>query len=150
MEIPAVVAGLDHDAGQRVNRAERGAVASSVAGSEAGSIEHLAYFAILGGMSERDADWPAFNAGLQVLLLVDAWIGGNDASRASEYGIRAVRSAIEAVPATIAARQILSRIVDAIEVPGTPDAEQIGRHLMGYGRSLDYDGRYALAADVYR
>lgn len=101
-------------------------------------------------MSEGDADWPAINAGLQVLLLVDAWMSGNDASRASDYGIRAVRSAIEAVPATVTARQILSRIVDAGEAPGSPGMVQIGRHLMGYGRSLDYDGHYALAADVYR
>jgi tetratricopeptide (TPR) repeat protein len=121
-----------------------------VASSVAGSIEHLAYFGILGGMSEGDADWPAINAGLQVLLLVDAWMSGNDASRASEYGIHAVRSAIEAVPAAVASRQILSRIVDAGDVPGSPNLVQIGRHLMGYGRSLDYDGRYALAADVYR
>ena len=118
--------------------------------SVGGPIEHLAYFGILGQMSEGDADWPALNAGLQVLLLVDARLSGTDASRTSEYGIRAVRSAIDAIPATVPARQILSRITDACEASSGADVLQVARHLMGYGRSLDYDGRYALAADVYR
>jgi hypothetical protein len=146
MEMVGPKSGLMAVAGNAAERAERGAVASTVSGP----IEHLAYFGILGQMSEGDADWPALNAGLQVLLLVDAWLSGNDASRASAYGISAVRSAIDVVPATVAARQILSRIVDGCEATGEPDVHQISRHLMGYGRSLDYDGRYALAADVYR
>lgn len=121
-----------------------------MADTVAGSIEHLAYFDALGRMSEADADWPVLNAGLQVLLLVDAWLeSGADASRASAYGIRAVRAALEAVPTTVAARQILSQIIDASEAAGAPDSRRVARHLMAYGRSLDYDGRYALAADVY-
>jgi len=122
-----------------------------VADMVTGSIEHLAFFEALGRVTETDADWPVLNAGLQVLLLVDAWLDHvPNSSRASVYGIRAVRSAIESVPTTSAARQILNRIVDAGESAAEPDALCVARHLMGYGRSLDYDGRYALAADVYR
>jgi tetratricopeptide (TPR) repeat protein len=122
-----------------------------VADTVTGSIEHLAYYDALGRMSETDADWPVLNAGLQVLLLVDAWLDrGTSAARASAYGIAAVRSAIDGVPTTVMARRILSRIVDAGDQASEPDAPHIAQHLMAYGRSLDYDGGYALAVDVYQ
>lgn len=115
-----------------------------------GSIEHLAYYDALGRMTETDAEWPVLNAGLQVLLLVDAWLDrGANAARASAYGMAAIRSAVDGVPTSVTARQILFRIVDAVEAAGEPDAQRVARHLMTYGRSLDYDGRYALAVDVY-
>lgn len=116
-----------------------------------GSLQHLAFFEVLAGMEEFDGEWPATSAGLVVLRLVDAWLDeGPDVVAPDAWSLRAVREAIDAVASQRGVRAILGGIVDVLQSPATrPSITRIAPRLMAYGRALDYDGRYTLAADVY-
>jgi tetratricopeptide (TPR) repeat protein len=116
-----------------------------------GSLQHLAFFEALAGMEEFDGEWPATSAGLVVLRLVDAWLDeGPEVAAPDGWSVRAVREAIDAVAPERSVRPILSGIVDVLQSSsGQPSVSRIAPRLMAYGRALDYDGRYALAADVY-
>ena len=116
-----------------------------------GSLQHLAYFEALAGMEEFDGEWPATSAGLVVLRLVDAWLDeGPDVVAPGAWSLRAVREAIDAVASERGVRAILAGIVDVLQSSGAqPSITRIAPRLMAYGRALDYEGRYTLAADVY-
>lgn len=112
-------------------------------------LRHLAFFDALAETDENDPSWPALSAGLVVLRLLDSFL--EDGPSALEaWGLRAVRDAVQAVRGGDPARAILNGIVDAIESTSGPAAAAIAPRLMAYGRALDYDGRFHLAADVYR
>jgi tetratricopeptide (TPR) repeat protein len=114
------------------------------------TLRHIPFFEGLATSSEDDPDWPATSAGLVVLRLVDAWLEeGPSVATADAWGLHAVRSAIAEVDAGRPVRAILSGIVDAIERATVADMGLIAPRLMAYGRSLDYDAKYTLAADVY-
>jgi tetratricopeptide (TPR) repeat protein len=116
-----------------------------------GSLQHLAFFEALAGMEEFDGEWPATSAGLVVLRLVDAWLDeGPDVVAPGAWSLRAVREAIDAVASERGVRAILAGIVDVLQSAGAqPSITRIAPRLMAYGRALDYEGRYTLAADVY-
>jgi tetratricopeptide (TPR) repeat protein len=112
-------------------------------------LRHLAFFDALAETDENDSSWPAISAGLVVLRLLDSYL--EDGPSALEaWGLRAVRDAVQAVRAGDPARAILGGIIDAIEAATGPAAAALAPRLMAYGRALDYDGRFRLAADVYR
>jgi tetratricopeptide (TPR) repeat protein len=46
-------------------------------------------------------------------------------------------------------RGILAAVIDAVEQARVPDVRQVAPRLLAYGRSLDYDAHWALAADVF-
>jgi tetratricopeptide (TPR) repeat protein len=56
---------------------------------------------------------------------------------------------VESIPETQMARTILMSIVDSVESAQVPDVRPLAPMLMAYGRSLDHDGRWSLAIDVY-
>lgn len=115
------------------------------------TLRHLAFFEELAALDESDAEWRSVTAGLVVLRLVDAWMEeGAHCTTADAWGLRAVRAAIEEMPAGAAARAILRSVVDAMEESAVPDMSAVAPRLLAYGASLEYDARYALAADVYR
>ena len=115
------------------------------------TLQHTAFFDVLGGMSEADPEWSATTAGLTVLRLVDGWLTeGSRAAQASVHGIQAVRAAIDAIPDEQLSRPILSAIVDAIEGASMPDIRPLAPRLMAYGRCLDHEAKFALAIDVYQ
>ncbi len=102
-------------------------------------------------MPASDPEWHALQGGLRVLELVDAWLTPDERIPApiAEH-VLAVIGALEAMPVTNAARAILTGIAIAIEHAGVPDVRLIAPRLMAYGRSLDYDAKWSLAADIYR
>jgi hypothetical protein len=115
-----------------------------------GSVKHIAFFDMLGEMSESDPNWRGINAGLQVLRLVDTWLAeGRTPPQRPTWGLRAVRAAMMEMSALSPARQILGGIADAIEGSATVSLDSIAPRLMAYGRSLEYDASWSLAADVY-
>ncbi len=127
-----------------------GAIPGTVADAEQ-PLPHLAFFEALSGIEESDADWRPFTAGLVVLRLVDGWLGGEShAPQALAHEIRAVGEAVDAVPAGSPARAILGGIVESIERSPIRDVRPIAPRLMAYGRSLEYESKWMLAADVYR
>lgn len=119
------------------------------------SIPHLAFFEALGSLRESDQDWRPLHAGLQALRLIDVWLG-DDFESACEgpvditWQLRGVRVAVEAVPTTNLSRSILLSVVETLEAASDRNPATVAPRLMAYGRSLDYDARYAQAADVYR
>jgi tetratricopeptide (TPR) repeat protein len=111
-------------------------------------LRHLPFFEDIAGREEGTADWHASTAGLVVLRLVDTWLEHGNERRDVEWTVRSVRCAIEAVSDGATIRTILDRVVDALE-EGRPDFHVVVTPLMAYGRALEYDAKWSLAADVY-
>jgi tetratricopeptide (TPR) repeat protein len=113
-------------------------------------VRHLPYFTELAALDDNDASWRAVSAGLVLLRLVDAWIEeGAEAVAADGWGVRSVAAAIEEMPAGLPARAILMSALDALTDARGGDVHAVAPRLMAYARSLDLDGKWALAADVY-
>jgi tetratricopeptide (TPR) repeat protein len=115
------------------------------------TLRHIAFFEELAALDERDAEWRSVSAGLVVLRLVDAWMEeGAHVVAGDAWGVRAVRVSIEEIDAGTPARALLGSVVDAMEGSAVTDMSAVAPRLLAYGQALEYDARYALAADVYR
>lgn len=111
---------------------------------------HLPFFAELASLEDGDPSWRAVSAGLVVLRLVDTWIEeGAGAVAANGWGMRSVDAAIEEVDAGLPARSVLQSVVTALKSSPANDMRAIAPRLLAYGRALDLDAKWALAADVY-
>jgi tetratricopeptide (TPR) repeat protein len=111
---------------------------------------HLSFFTELASLQDGDPSWRAVSAGLVVLRLVDTWIDeGVAAVAANGWGLRSVEAAIEEVDAGLPARSILDSVVTALKSSPPNDVRAIAPRLLAYGRALDLDAKWALAADVY-
>lgn len=112
---------------------------------------HLVFFEALADMEECSAEWRAVSAGLVVLRLVDAWAAEGRAIVAEDaWGVRAVRAAIEGMDEGTPERALLGSVVEAVTSAPTVDVGLIAPRLTAYARALDFAGKLALAADVYR
>ena len=115
------------------------------------TLRHLPFFIELSRLRESDEAWSTTTAGLVVLRLVDAWIEeGPSAVAADAWGPRAVRTAIDEIRARTPVRSILSGVVDAMAGAKTVDIGKVAPRLMAYARSLDFEGKWQLAIDVYQ
>lgn len=115
------------------------------------TLRHLPYFIELSRLRESDDAWRAVTAGLVVLRLVDAWIEeGPSAVAADGWGARAVRSAIDEIPPRTPVRSILNGVLDAMVTAKAVDVRRVAPRLMAYARSLDFEGKWQLAIDVYQ
>ncbi len=113
-------------------------------------LRHSAFFSELSSLGDSDSSWRAVTAGLVVLRLVDAWVEeGAQVVTADNWGVRSVRAAIDDLPPAMPARTLLGGIVDALTSARAGDLHAVAPRLMAYARSLDLDGRWTLAADVY-
>ena len=114
------------------------------------SLRHLPFFEEVATHEEHEAEWRAATAGLVVLRLFDAWLEeGASAVVPDSWNVRAVRTAIEEMDDGTPMRAILGSIVDAMQTSKGADTHEAMPRLMAYGRALEYDGRWALAVDVY-
>jgi tetratricopeptide (TPR) repeat protein len=119
-------------------------------GDKQRTMRYLAFFEALAGIEDEGPLWHSLSAGLVTLRLVDDWIArGGTEPGGDLWAVQAVRQQIEHVPVADPARTILSGIVDEVERPGPADAVRIVPRLMAYGRSLDFAGRWALAAELF-
>lgn len=115
------------------------------------TLKHLAFFEELASLDESDSNWRGVSAGLVVLRLIDAWVeDGADAVLGDAWGVRAVRAAIEEIPAGTPTRVILGGVVDALERSAPNDMHAVAPRLIAYARALEFESRWSLAADVYR
>ena len=111
---------------------------------------HLPFFAELAALEDGDPSWRAVSAGLVVLRLVDSWIEEGAAAVASDgWGLRSVEAAIEEIEEFLPARSVLKSVVTALKSSPPNDMRAIAPRLLAYGRALDLDAKWALAADVY-
>jgi tetratricopeptide (TPR) repeat protein len=113
-------------------------------------VRHLPFFTELASLEETDPWWRAVSAGLVFLRLVDSWIDeGGDAVTADGWGIRSVAACLEEMPAGMPARAILVSALDMLTSARSGDMHTVAPRIVAYARSLDLDGKWALAADVY-
>ena len=113
-------------------------------------IAHTAFFSSLGNMRENDPAWSPTFTGLAVLRLIDSFRDNPDRyHRAEEMTIVATRAAASAVREGDPTREVLLRIISLLDQTKQL-SPQIGRELLNYGRALDLEARYPLAADVFK
>lgn len=111
---------------------------------------HLPFFTELASLEENDPWWRAVSAGLVFVRLVDSWIDeGAEVVAADGWGVRSVRASLEEMPAGMPARAILMGALDLLTKARSGDMHAVAPRLMAYARTLDLDGKWALAADVY-
>ena len=94
--------------------------------------------------------WQPTLAGLAVLRLFDSIAEDPRLDARDDWTARrTTRDVVSAVPEGNPARAILTRILDRLErVSGI--SEDIGRELLAFGRSLDFEARWDLATDVFQ
>lgn len=119
-------------------------------GDKQRTLRYLAFFEAMADLEDEGPLWHSLSAGLVTLRLVDEWLArGGSEPGAGQWAVQAVRQQIECVPVTDPARAILEGIVCEVERPGEAVAARIAPRLMAYGRSLDFAGRWALAAELF-
>ena len=113
-------------------------------------LRHVPHLEAIASSEEGDAEWEAATAGLVVLRLVDAWIeDGPGAIRDDEWGLRAVRNAIDGIESHEQIKTVLSSITNLVESSATIDMGLLAPRLMAYGQLLEYESRWTMAIDVY-
>lgn len=113
-------------------------------------LRHHAFFETLGSVSREEGLWRSTFAGLAVLRLVDQTDDSGDVTAAPPWSVlHTTREAIAALSTGDPARGILTRVVELID-SGRRISAEVGDQLMAYGRSLDVEGRWGLAAEVFR
>lgn len=116
----------------------------------AAKLRHLPFFEEIAAVEEEGPEYRAATAGLVVLRLLDSCVEEyRSPDDRDEWAVRGVRAAIEEISETSPLRTILGRVVDAIESP-VRSFRTIVTPLMAYARSLEYEAKWHLAADVYQ
>jgi len=116
------------------------------------ALSHIPFFERLGRLDERSAEFRELAAGLVTLRLFDAWMHeGAHVTAPDAWGLRAVRESIAAAEVRSPVRALLASAVDAME-PSEPliRLAVVLPRFMAYARTLQFDGRWDLAIDVYR
>ena len=116
------------------------------------TLSHLPYFEQIATLEEGSAEFRAVSAGLVTLRLFDDWVmHGSHVTAEHAWGARAVRESVEAMDERTTSRALLMSVVEAMD-PDAPFARLsfVLPRLMAYARALQFDGAWALAAEVYR
>lgn len=99
---------------------------------------------------ESSIEWRRLSAGVVCLRLVDATLAGERETHALDVQhARAAWTALEALPHGDAARSVLVSLVRALEAEDGDRSMTARPRLMAYGRVLELDSCWRLAADVY-
>lgn len=119
-------------------------------GESGRKLRHLQFFEELSRLPEGDPGWRAITAGLVVLRLLDAWTVDPATASGDSWSVRAVRASIDEVPPELPERAILASVLEAILAARPGEMHQVAPRLLAYGRTLEHEGRWSLAADVYQ
>lgn len=109
-------------------------------------LRHLAFFEELATVREDSRDWALAKASLLTLRLVDAWL--DDAREVDEEALELTREAIGQLSEGSPAHRLLQRIASKVCSP-KPNVHAVTAPLMAFARSLEFEARWRLAADVY-
>jgi len=111
-------------------------------------ISHQAYFEFLAGSDQNAPAWHPVLAGLAVLRLIDSRLGEESRGATDWASLESTKSAVTVLNEGDPVRGILLRLIEAV---GGEEIlpESIGRELLAYGRALNFEGRWALACDVF-
>jgi tetratricopeptide (TPR) repeat protein len=108
-------------------------------------IRHQVYFDTLGSMREDSASWRSVFAGLSVLRLVDGYAASSPVNWAQ---LHSVRAAVEEMSEGDLVRGVLTNLLEEITNRNAVD-DTVCSALLAYGRALDYEASWGLAADVF-
>jgi tetratricopeptide (TPR) repeat protein len=111
-------------------------------------MSHQAYFEFLAGSDQNAPAWHPVLAGLAVVRLIDSRVGDESRAATDWASLESTRSAVTALNEGDPVRGILLQLIDAV---GGDEISRgtIGRGLLAYGRALNFEGRWALACDVF-
>src|SRR5690242_6330673 len=114
-------------------------------------LPHFPFFeALAKTSSEDDPDWRSTKAGLLVLRLLDNWaMWGAEVITGNEWGVHVVRRAVTLVDDGNPLRGLIMSVLDAMRKSPESAPSDVIPHLMAYARGLEFDAKWALAADVY-
>lgn len=115
-------------------------------------LPHYAFFEALARCeNESCAEWRTTSAGLLTLRLFDDWVmEGGSAVSLDSWGLRCVRESISAIDSGSSVRALLTSLVDSMQLARHARVAVVAPRLMAYARALQFDAKWALAADVYR
>ncbi len=115
------------------------------------TLQHAPFFEFLAQLdSDTAPDWHRASAGLVCLRLVDYVLASGDAERVDD--VRAMRSAwacLEPLGAGDAVGSVLASLLNVLASESGDRSITARPRLMAYGRVLELESRWALAADVY-
>ena len=112
-------------------------------------LPHLAYYEALAALDESDVAWAPTVAGLLTLRLFDTWSEMvRRGERVQAWEVSGVAEAVEQLPPLHPVRATLARIVEAAG-EGADAPAYLLPELMAYARTLRFEARWLLAADVF-
>ena len=112
-------------------------------------IRHQVYFDTLGSLKEDSASWRSVFAGLSVLRLIDAYVDLKPGVAPPSWAqLHSVRSAVDEIHEGDPVRGVLGCVIDEVTTRSAVD-DTVYAGLLTYGRALDYEASWALAADVF-
>ncbi|HEX5438432.1 MAG TPA: hypothetical protein VFW98_14855, partial [Gemmatimonadaceae bacterium] len=114
-------------------------------------LRHFAFFeALAGAPDESSEEWRTAKAGLLTLRMYDNWADfGARVITTNEWGVRAVRRTITMIRKGNPLRTLILAVLDGMRKAPDAEAISLAAPLMAYARALEYEARWALAADVY-
>lgn len=119
--------------------------------SNAIPLSHMPYFEQLAELATDSAEWRGTSAALVVLRLFDSWMTEGASVVANDApGLKAVREQISGMDVRDTTRGLLSSIVETMAYAEKPRMVTVAPRLSAYGRTLQQEAKWALAADVYR
>lgn len=114
-------------------------------------LPHFPFFeALAKASSEDDPDWRSTKAGLLVLRLLDNWaMWGAEVITGNEWGVHVVRRAVTLIDDGNPLRALIMSVLDAMRKSPDSAPSDLIPQLFAYARGLEFDAKWALAADVY-
>lgn len=112
-------------------------------------IRHQVYFDTLGSLREDSGSWRAVFAGLSVLRLVDTYVDLSPEGTPPNWAqLHSVRAAVDDIHEGDPVRGVLGCVIDEMTTRSAVD-DTVCAGLLSYGRALDYEASWGLAADVF-
>jgi tetratricopeptide (TPR) repeat protein len=113
-------------------------------------LRHSAFFEALGAIERTDPSWSGLLSGLSVLRMVDQLAADPPIfALGRAQNLSATTATATPNPESDPTRAALLRVLAILDEAQAVDAG-LAQALMSYGRALDLEARYALAADVFR
>ena len=111
-------------------------------------LAHQSFYDVLSEADEGLPVWAPTLAGLAILQLVDAARADRSIIDADWAGVKVTNDAVSELREGTPFRRPLQRILDNLRDVG-PSWSAVNQALFAYGRALDLEGNWSLAADVF-
>jgi tetratricopeptide (TPR) repeat protein len=117
---------------------------------ESNKLRHLPFFQEIAALEENSDAWNSATAGLLTLRLVDSWLESGAGNAADdEWNFRSVCAAVDKMNPRSPMHSLLTSVLAAIR-EGKPNVRVAIGSLTAYAKALEWEAKWALAADVYQ